>query len=161
MLSNEYTLAEVKSELLGYADYGYSDLSSFDAELTSQLEKVYYDIMIKFIPDIYSDIQDKSTSASDRVDFLDTIDVYERNLYFAEVHFARAYFLRLLDNKESQDNIGNITSYRVEGFSESGESSGSGSGIGGKKSSAKKFYEKGRNLMIESGYDMRYRVIRG
>ena len=42
MLSSEYSLYEVKAELMSYDTYGYSSESDFNDELDRQADLVYY-----------------------------------------------------------------------------------------------------------------------
>lgn len=155
MLSTEYTMKEIKSNLKNYNDYDYETDGFFEEVLEEAINKAKYEILWENIKDIYdnAEIQTISSSASDKSDFLESLSATQRFIFFAEVYFACYMFMKMRDIISDDEDI-ESESFSVEGYSQS-------TSLVSTKARRTKYYEQGRANMIKAGYEtMRYSVKR-
>ena len=154
MLSTEYTLPEMKKHLIGYADYGFADQPAMDTALTNALNEFKYEFLYDYIKSLYEDgtIQTISTAATDWDDFLtDLEDEGYRHIFYAEVYYGIARFLRELDDDEVQGGSVSGGSFSIEGYSQTDPSDDT-MNVYAKQS--QKFYNKGKYHMMKAGHDV-------
>lgn len=166
MLSVEYTLDEIKRHLDAYTVYGYASVAEFEQGIEDAINDAKYEDLYRYISDHYDNgyIQTISSSSSGREDFLKNLyDNGYMEVFFAEVYYSLAKFLKYLDDKDIQSGATSLSgsSFAVEGYSQSDSSGSSPSSDTNpfRKQSAY-FYRKARENMMLADYDVLYSVSR-
>ncbi len=154
MLSTEYSMLEVKKNLMAYTEYGYSTDALFEAKLTEVADKVKYDLLYDLISDYYDDeiIEDISVGAYDYDDFMKTMSTVDRHLYLGEAYLVCAEFLKGLAFEDTQMGEAEAT-YSMEGYSQSGTNNP-------KKKAAGLMTNKAREHLLRAGIDLTYSISR-
>jgi hypothetical protein len=148
MLSSNYTIAEIKLNLMTYSDYDYSSESDYTSALITILETVKYEKLYHLIGSYYDNetIEDISLAAYNRADFLEAMDFAERSLFFAEVFYTCAEFLRQRSLDDIQSGEAE-SSYSIEGYSQNSKSNPN-------KKTASIFENKARTHLLRAGIDI-------
>lgn len=142
MLSNTYSVQDVKNKLSSYTDYGYASDVEFTSAIILSLEDAQYMYMFPVIgTTYYAEIEDK-----DKV-FTEDIEPY---IYWAEVYYAAYEFIRIADiMNDASTSTGASEKLTVEGYTyETSDSSGSSSAI-----SRKTFLDKAIAYLSLAGHN--------